>query len=88
MPEQLLFYLGAVLIPAVILWLGYRLILLLRRRRTNVELWATVFEGLMQKTVNLNPVKEPEVFIEKKAEKNGQNDEEPALMQKQGNERC
>ncbi|MFK8018453.1 MAG: hypothetical protein AB8B86_01675 [Pseudomonadales bacterium] len=78
MPENLLVQLAVVFIPAIVLWLGYRLVLLLRRKRTNVELWATVFEGLMQKTVNLDPVKEPEIFIEKKAKKDGQDDEQQA----------
>jgi len=80
MPENILFQLGAVFIPAALLWLAYRLVLVLRRKRTNVELWGTVFEGLMQKTVNLDPVKQPEVFIEKKAKKDGQDDDEQAKV--------
>ncbi len=84
MPDKVLFYWGVVFIPLITLWLGYRLILVLRRKRTNTELWATVFEGLMQKTVNLDPVKEPEIFIEKKARKDGQDDEEQAKMKNEG----
>lgn len=82
MPDTLIFNLGIVFIPVFILWLGYRLVLILRSKRTNIELWATVIEGLMQKTVNLDPVKEPEVFIEKKARKDGQDDEQEAAFRK------
>jgi hypothetical protein len=60
------------------LWLGVKLIASLRKKRTNTELWATVFEGLTHKTMNLEPLKAPEIHIEKKARRDGQ-DKDPAL---------
>jgi hypothetical protein len=52
---------------------GVRFVVYLRKKRTNTELWATVFEGLTHKTMNLEPLKEPKVFIEKRVKKDGQN---------------
>ncbi|MBT4518376.1 MAG: hypothetical protein HOC23_00095 [Halieaceae bacterium] len=53
-----------------------KLVAYLRRKTTNTELWATVFEGLTHKTMNLEPLREPEVFIEKQTKKDGQ-DKDP-----------
>jgi len=50
----------------------------LKSKRPNKELWATIFEGVTHKTMDLEPLKQPEVYIEKKAKRDGQNyDEEP-----------
>ena len=35
----------------------------------------TIFEGVTHKIINLDAIKEPEVFIEKKARRSGQGDE-------------
>lgn len=51
---------------------GTQFVNYLRKKRTNTELWATVFEGLTHKTMNLEPLKEPKVFIEKRVKKDGQ----------------
>lgn len=57
-------------------WLAVRLIVYLQRKRTNTELWGTIFEGLTHNTIPQEPLKEPEVFIEKKAKRDGQ-DKDP-----------
>ena len=48
----------------------------LKRKRPNKELWATIFEGVTHKTMDLEPLKQPEVYIEKKAKRDGQNYDE------------
>lgn len=47
---------------------------------SDTELWATVFEGLTHKTMNLEPLKEPEVFIEKRLQKDGQDKDSDSGM--------
>ena len=64
----------AVLFSAI--WGGTKLIIYLRTRKHNTELWGTIFESVTNKLVNLDPIKKPEIFIEKKAKKNGLNNEE------------
>ncbi len=44
----------------------------LRKAQTNTELWATVFEGFTHKTMDLDLLKQPEVYAEKKVKKAGQ----------------
>ncbi len=68
----------ALAVIAIFVFGGVRLISYLRKKKTNTELWATVFEGLTHKTMNLDPLKEPEVFIEKRAKKDGQDKDSEA----------
>lgn len=57
----------------VLIYLAVKFIANLKRRRPNKELWATIFEGVTHKTMDLEPLKQPEVYIEKKAKRDGQN---------------
>ena len=67
----------------ILVWLGAIYIKYLRRKRHNTELWGTIFEGVTHKLVNLDAIKEPEVFIEKKARRSGQGkDDEQADHEK------
>ncbi len=56
-------------------WLASKFIQYLRSKRHNRELWGTIFEGATHKLINLDTIKEPEVFIEKKAKQSGQADD-------------
>lgn len=56
-------------------WLASTFIRYLRSKRHNRELWGTIFEGVTHKLINLDTIKEPEVFIEKKAKQSGQGDD-------------
>lgn len=59
-------------------YIAVKFIAHLKRKRPNKELWATIFEGVTHKTMDLEPLKQPEVYIEKKAKRDGQNyDAEP-----------
>lgn len=58
-----------------IAWLAGKFISYLKTKRHNRELWGTIFEGATHKLVNLDAIKEPEVFIEKKAKQSGQSDD-------------
>jgi hypothetical protein len=70
--------LGITLIFFILVWIGSSYIKHLRSKRHNTELWGTIFEGVTNKLINLDAIKEPEVFIEKKVEKSGQGkDDEP-----------
>ena len=64
--------LGITLIFIVLVWIGSIYIKYLRSKRHNTELWGTIFEGVTHKLVNLDAIKEPEVYIEKKAKRSGQ----------------
>lgn len=55
----------------VLIYVGNAYIKYLRSKRHNTELWGTIFEGITHKLVNLDAIKKPEVFIEKKAKRNG-----------------
>lgn len=68
--------LGATFIFFILVWIGATCISYLRKTRHNTELWGTIFEGVTHKLINLDAIKKPEVFIEKKAKKSGQ-DHEP-----------
>ena len=64
------------------MYMAVKFIAHLRRKRPNKELWATIFEGVTHKTMDLEPLKQPEVYIEKKAKRNGQSyDEETGEKQ-------
>ena len=58
-------------------WLGVVCIKRLRKTRHNTELWGTIFEGVTNKLINLDAIKKPEVFIEKKAKRSGQDKDTP-----------
>lgn len=64
--------LGITLIFFLLCWIGSIYIKYLRSKRHNTQLWGTIFEGVTHKLVNLDAIKEPEIFIEKKTQKNGQ----------------
>ena len=64
--------LATTLIFFILVWVGSIYIKYLRSKRHNTELWGTIFEGVTHKLVNLDAIKEPEVFIEKKARRSGQ----------------
>lgn len=51
----------------LLLWLGFRYINYLRNKKHNTELWGTIFEGITNKLIDLEPVKKPEIYIEKKS---------------------
>lgn len=71
--------LGITLIFFTLIWIGSIYIKYLRSKRHNTQLWGTIFEGVTNKLINLDAIKEPEVFIEKKARKSGQGkDDEPS----------
>lgn len=55
----------------ILVWLGVITIRYLRKTRHNTELWGTIFEGVTHKLINLDPQKQPEIFIEKKARRSG-----------------
>lgn len=68
--------LGIVTILFVAMWAAGKFIIYLRSTKHNTELWGTIFEGVTNKLINLDPVKKPDVFIEKKARQSGLGDEE------------
>lgn len=63
--------LGIVLFLILSTWGCISLIAFIKKRNINLELWATVFEGMTHKLVDLNLMKAPESFIEKKSPRNG-----------------
>ena len=67
---------GILLIIFMTCWLGGKFIAYLRSKRHNRELWGTIFEGVTNKLIDLEAIKEPEVFIEKKTKQGGQSDDE------------
>lgn len=66
---------GMVLVIFVACWLAGKFIRFLKSKRHNRELWGTIFEGATHKLINLEAIKEPEIFIEKKARRSGQGDD-------------
>ena len=54
--------------------LSARFVAFLKKRKNNVALWATVFEGISMGLVNLDMYKEPETRIEKKARRDGKDE--------------
>lgn len=71
---------GAVFFLFGFIWLGARYIKHIKTKKHNTEVWGTIFEGVTNKLIDLDPVKKPEVFIEKKAKRSGQNkDDEVAV---------
>lgn len=67
--------LGIVLVIFISGFLAAKFIRYLRGKRHNRELWGTIFEGATHKLVNLDAIKEPEVFIEKRVKQSGQGDD-------------
>lgn len=70
---------GITFIFFILAWLGAIYIRHLRRKRHNTELWGTIFEGVTNKLINLDAIKEPEVFIEKKTKRSGQGKDDPQV---------
>lgn len=76
--------LGITFIFFIVIWLGAIYLKYLRSKRHNTELWGTIFEGVTHKLVNLDAIKEPEVYIEKKTKRSGQGkDDEQAEHEKE-----
>lgn len=69
-PEYIL--IAIVLGSFLFAWGAFKYIRYLKGRRNNTELWGTIFEGVTHKMVDLDPIKKPEVFIEKRARRSGQ----------------
>ena len=72
MSEDLLLqysFLGGLLI---FVWASVKLVAWLKTRNNNVPLWTTVFEGLTQGVISLDHFKEPEIHIEKKSRRQGE----------------
>lgn len=44
----------------------------LKYKNTNTELWGTIFEGMTNNVIPQEPLKEPEVFVERKVKRDGQ----------------
>lgn len=65
------FLLGLVLGLCGLVWLGAKYIHYLKNKKPNTELWGTIFEGITNKLIDLEPIKKPEVYIEKKAPRSG-----------------
>ena len=64
-------------------WAAVKLVAWLKTRKNNVPLWTTVFEGLTQGAINLDHLKEPEIHIEKKSRREGEdyeNEEFPEIQ--------
>ncbi|SMF33938.1 hypothetical protein SAMN02745866_02148 [Alteromonadaceae bacterium Bs31] len=56
----------------IAIWLAVHIVSYYKRNQANKELWATIFEGMTNKLVDLSPLKLPDSYIEKKAQKDGQ----------------
>ena len=52
-------------------FLATKLISSLKKRKNNVPLWSTIFEGITMGLVNLDAQKNPDTKIERKAKKSG-----------------
>lgn len=65
------FLVGLVAVLFLCGWLGFKYIHYLRNKKHNTELWGTIFEGITNKLVDLEPVKKPDIYIEKKAPRSG-----------------
>lgn len=61
----------------ITLMLAVKVVLYFKKKNTNTEMWGTIFEGLTVNTIPQGPLKEPKVFIEKKAKRNGQDNDLP-----------
>ena len=61
-------------------FLSTKLISFLKNRKNNVALWCTIFEYISMGLVNLDMYKEPETKIEKKARRDGENDDLPDFI--------
>ena len=68
--------LGIILFFTLLTWAGVTYIKHLRSKKHNTELWGTIFEGVTHKLVDLEAIKQPEVFIEKKTRRSGQGKDE------------
>lgn len=71
MDTKTLIPVGILTFVLVTIWITLRLVAYYKTHQANKELWATVFEGMTNKLVDLSPLKLPDVYIEKKVQKNG-----------------
>lgn len=76
MIKSILIDYGIVIGLSLLIWMGFRLILYLKHKKTNSELWGTIFEGITHNAVPQEPLKEPQIYIEKKARRDGK-DKDP-----------
>ncbi len=76
MSNDLILHISIVIGLIVVFLSSIKLIIYLRYKSTNTALWATIFEGFTSNAIVLEPLKEPEVHIEKQAKKDGQ-DKDP-----------
>lgn len=72
MLTDILVQIGALVAITCSIFLSIKFLVYLRKKQTNVEFWATFFEGVTHKTQTLEPLKEPEVFEEKLSKKDGE----------------
>ena len=56
----------------IFVWAAVKLVAWLKTRKNNTPLWTTVFEGLTQGAINLDHYKEPELHMEKKSRREGE----------------
>ncbi len=73
---------GLVLGLFVFFWLGFKYIQYLRNKKHNTELWGTIFEGITNKLIDLEPVKKPEIYIEKKVPRDDKGNNEDSSEEK------
>ena len=73
MNDSLVISLVTILALMLLVALATKFIPWLKKRKPNTELWATIFAGITQNLVNLEPLKTPESVIVRKAKRDGQN---------------
>lgn len=61
----------------ITIWLTIHIVSYYKRNQANKELWATIFEGMTNKLADLSPLKLPDTYIEKKAQRDGQDKNKP-----------
>ena len=71
-------FLGGLLI---FVWASVRLVAWLKARNNNTPLWTTVFEGLTQGAISLDHLNEPEINIEKRSRRQGEDYENKELVE-------
>ncbi len=69
--------LAIVLSIAFIVWATTIIVSYYKKHQANKELWATIFEGMTNKLIDLCPLKLPDIYIEKKAPRDGQDKDKP-----------
>lgn len=52
-------------------WCAIRLVRHLQMKNTNTALWGEVMDSFSQKAISCEPIKTPEIYVEKKARRDG-----------------